>query len=184
MLAPAYNAQGPPAAPAPLPRSACRSTRSRSPTSTPSGVARPAAPISGPRRQRRRLVRDAGVRSRRRHLGHRRAAGAADAVLGLEPGGRREDADPDADGRRACTTSRCRRSACGSSTPISVPKEKVFIDLGCSSHNAMWEKNHLLLFRASLEWLTAGRSTDRKRACSSWDTRTRSNLIRTSHVPN
>jgi pimeloyl-ACP methyl ester carboxylesterase len=34
--------------------------------------------------------------------------------------------------------------------------EKVFIDLACSSHNAMWEKNHLLLFRASLEWLTAG----------------------------
>jgi pimeloyl-ACP methyl ester carboxylesterase len=35
-------------------------------------------------------------------------------------------------------------------------KEKVFIDLGCSSHNAMWEKNHLILFRASLEWLTSG----------------------------
>ena len=34
--------------------------------------------------------------------------------------------------------------------------DKVFIDLGCSSHNAMWEKNHLLLFRASLDWLTAG----------------------------
>jgi pimeloyl-ACP methyl ester carboxylesterase len=33
---------------------------------------------------------------------------------------------------------------------------KVFIDLACSSHNAMWEKNHLLLFRASLEWLTQG----------------------------
>jgi pimeloyl-ACP methyl ester carboxylesterase len=33
---------------------------------------------------------------------------------------------------------------------------KVFIDLACSSHNAMWEKNHLLLFRASLEWLTSG----------------------------
>lgn len=31
---------------------------------------------------------------------------------------------------------------------------KVFIDLACSSHNAMWEKNHLLLFRASLDWLT------------------------------
>ena len=30
----------------------------------------------------------------------------------------------------------------------------VFIDLACSSHNAIWEKNHLLLFRASLEWLT------------------------------
>jgi hypothetical protein len=35
-------------------------------------------------------------------------------------------------------------------------KQKVFIDLGCSSHNAMWEKNHLILFRASLEWLTLG----------------------------
>ena len=34
--------------------------------------------------------------------------------------------------------------------------DKVFVDLGCSSHNAMWEANHLLLFRASLEWLTAG----------------------------
>jgi pimeloyl-ACP methyl ester carboxylesterase len=33
---------------------------------------------------------------------------------------------------------------------------KVLLDLGCSSHNAMWESNHLLLFRASLEWLTAG----------------------------
>ena len=36
-------------------------------------------------------------------------------------------------------------------------KEKVFIDLACSSHNAMWEKNHLLLFRASLEWFTDGK---------------------------
>jgi pimeloyl-ACP methyl ester carboxylesterase len=35
-------------------------------------------------------------------------------------------------------------------------KDKIFIDLGCSSHNAMWERNHLLLFRASLEWLTKG----------------------------
>ena len=35
-------------------------------------------------------------------------------------------------------------------------KEKVFIDLACSSHNAMWEKNHLLLFEASLEWLRDG----------------------------
>jgi hypothetical protein len=34
--------------------------------------------------------------------------------------------------------------------------QKVFIDLGCSSHNAMWEANHLLLFRASLEWLEKG----------------------------
>src|SRR5215510_3401471 len=34
--------------------------------------------------------------------------------------------------------------------------DKVFVDLACSSHNAMWERNHLLLFRASLEWLTNG----------------------------
>jgi pimeloyl-ACP methyl ester carboxylesterase len=34
--------------------------------------------------------------------------------------------------------------------------QKVMIDLACSSHNAMWEKNHLLMFNASLEWLTKG----------------------------
>jgi len=33
-------------------------------------------------------------------------------------------------------------------------QQKVFVDLACSSHNAMWEKNHLLLFQASLDWLT------------------------------
>jgi len=30
------------------------------------------------------------------------------------------------------------------------------VDLACSSHNALWEKNHLLLYGASLEWLTKG----------------------------
>jgi len=35
-------------------------------------------------------------------------------------------------------------------------KSKVLVDLACSSHNAMWESNHLLLFQASLEWLTKG----------------------------
>jgi pimeloyl-ACP methyl ester carboxylesterase len=35
-------------------------------------------------------------------------------------------------------------------------KEKVLVDLGCASHNAMWERNHALLFRASLEWLDKG----------------------------
>jgi pimeloyl-ACP methyl ester carboxylesterase len=34
--------------------------------------------------------------------------------------------------------------------------QKVLIDLGCASHNAMWEKNHGLLFRASREWLETG----------------------------
>jgi hypothetical protein len=35
-------------------------------------------------------------------------------------------------------------------------RDKVLLDLGCASHNAMWERNHLLLFRASLEWLGEG----------------------------
>jgi pimeloyl-ACP methyl ester carboxylesterase len=35
-------------------------------------------------------------------------------------------------------------------------EHKVLVDLGCSSHNAMWENNHGVLFRASLEWLTSG----------------------------
>jgi pimeloyl-ACP methyl ester carboxylesterase len=35
-------------------------------------------------------------------------------------------------------------------------REKVYIDLACSSHNAMWERNHLLMFEASREWLTQG----------------------------
>jgi len=40
--------------------------------------------------------------------------------------------------------------------------QKVFVDLACSSHNAIWEKNHLLLFSASLEWLTKGTVKDAK----------------------
>lgn len=31
--------------------------------------------------------------------------------------------------------------------------QKVLLEMACSSHNAMWEKDHLTLFRASLEWL-------------------------------
>lgn len=34
-------------------------------------------------------------------------------------------------------------------------KQKALVDLACSSHNAMWEQNRLLLFRASLEWLSS-----------------------------
>jgi fermentation-respiration switch protein FrsA (DUF1100 family) len=40
--------------------------------------------------------------------------------------------------------------------------QKVLVDLACSSHNAMWEKNRLLMFRASLEWLTSGTVTGAK----------------------
>ena len=43
-------------------------------------------------------------------------------------------------------------------------KDKVFIDLACSSHNAMWEKNHQLLFQASLEWLRDGTVQGRSNA--------------------
>lgn len=34
--------------------------------------------------------------------------------------------------------------------------EKVLLDLGCASHNAMWETNAPLLFDASLQWLRDG----------------------------
>lgn len=34
--------------------------------------------------------------------------------------------------------------------------EKVYADLACSSHNAMWERNRLALFEASRTWLTSG----------------------------
>jgi pimeloyl-ACP methyl ester carboxylesterase len=36
-------------------------------------------------------------------------------------------------------------------------KDKVLIDLACSSHNAMWEKNRELLYKASLDWLSTGK---------------------------
>lgn len=32
-------------------------------------------------------------------------------------------------------------------------EEKVLLDLACSSHNAMWEINHEILFDATLQWL-------------------------------
>ena len=35
--------------------------------------------------------------------------------------------------------------------------DKVFVDLACTSHFAMWEKNRDLLFNASLEWIRDGR---------------------------
>jgi pimeloyl-ACP methyl ester carboxylesterase len=44
-------------------------------------------------------------------------------------------------------------------------KEKVFVDLACSSHNALWERNHLLLFKASLEWLSKGLRNARIAEC-------------------
>ena len=35
--------------------------------------------------------------------------------------------------------------------------QKVLVDLACSSHNAMWEKNRALLYSASLEWIRDGK---------------------------
>jgi esterase/lipase len=34
---------------------------------------------------------------------------------------------------------------------------KVLIDLACSSHNAMWEKNRSILFDTTVNWLRDGR---------------------------
>ena len=34
---------------------------------------------------------------------------------------------------------------------------KVIIDLGCSSHNAMWEKNRQMLYQATVDWLRDGK---------------------------
>jgi len=34
--------------------------------------------------------------------------------------------------------------------------DKVLLDLGCASHNAMWEMNRLEMFAASRDWLTNG----------------------------
>ncbi len=33
---------------------------------------------------------------------------------------------------------------------------KVFLDMACTSHFALWETRHLVLFQASLEWLRDG----------------------------
>jgi pimeloyl-ACP methyl ester carboxylesterase len=35
-------------------------------------------------------------------------------------------------------------------------EDRILIDLACTSHNAMWEANHLLMFEASREWLATG----------------------------
>lgn len=35
-------------------------------------------------------------------------------------------------------------------------EQKVIAELACSSHNAMWETNRLLMFEASVEWLNSG----------------------------
>jgi hypothetical protein len=63
-----------------------------------------------------------------------------------------------------CTTSGARSSE----TLCLGFTSKVFVDLACSSHNAMWEKNHALLFRASLEWLTQGTVSRTKEGISPW----------------
>ena len=33
---------------------------------------------------------------------------------------------------------------------------KVLLDLGCSSHNALWERQHGALFAATRDWLAQG----------------------------
>jgi hypothetical protein len=35
-------------------------------------------------------------------------------------------------------------------------RHKVFVDLACSSHQAIWEYRHMSLFQASRDWLESG----------------------------
>jgi pimeloyl-ACP methyl ester carboxylesterase len=41
--------------------------------------------------------------------------------------------------------------------------DKIFIDLGCASHSAMWEKHRGLLFKASLDWIRDGKIEGKNR---------------------
>ena len=36
-------------------------------------------------------------------------------------------------------------------------RQKVILEMACASHNAMWERDHLVLFKASLDWLKDGK---------------------------
>ena len=40
--------------------------------------------------------------------------------------------------------------------------DKIYVDLACSSHNAMWERNHRLMFDASRQWLQTGAVGEQK----------------------
>ena len=95
------------------------------------------------------------VRSGRRDLGPGVRRAPQTTTWGWNAGRRREDADADADGGgihdKQVAPERVRELYDDLGAP-----QKVIIDLGCSSHNAMWEKNHTMLFRASLEWLEKG----------------------------
>ena len=88
-------------------------------------------------------------------MGTRRSPRAADDRVGLDAGDGGEDqgADLVVAGRhdKQVSPERVRELYADLGA-----REKVFVDLACSSHNAMWERNHTLLFRASLEWLTQG----------------------------
>ena len=83
-------------------------------------------------------------------MGNRRPSRTADDDVGLGHGHRRQ-AD-DAHTHRAGGSPACTKDLYADLGAT----DKVLVDLGCSSHNAMWEKNHLLLFNASLEWLEKG----------------------------
>ena len=39
---------------------------------------------------------------------------------------------------------------------------KTFLNIACGSHFIQWEKQHLGLFAASLEWLSTGKLRDRR----------------------
>jgi len=67
-----------------------------------------------------------------------------------------QDADAVPDGGRRTRQADRARAHSGALRGSGSP-QKVIIDLACSSHNALWEKNRLLLFKASAEWLKEGK---------------------------
>ena len=143
LLAPAYNRDGAAAAPAKCRRTASCSTRSRAPSSTPTGTARSAARGSTSR-PRATVVWSAMLASDPVGAtwgpGVRRAPQTT--TWGWNTGHGREDADADADGGRRPRQAGRAGARAASSTTISARRRRCSIDLGCSSHNAMWEKNH------------------------------------------
>ena len=122
---------------------AWRSTRSRARSSMRTGTVRSAAPIST-RSPASDSVWSAMLASdpvgATWGTGVRRAPqtttwGWNAAVVG-------EDADADVDGGGHSRQAGAAGARAASSTTDLGATQKVFIDLGCSSHNAMWEKNH------------------------------------------
>jgi pimeloyl-ACP methyl ester carboxylesterase len=110
---------------------------------------------------RRRLGGDARLRPCGRHLGHGRAARAVHHDVGLERRDDRQRANPHDDHRR-----RTRQAGDARTCPSRLRRPgRGRQDLrgpGLFVAQRAWEKNHRLMFGASLEWLSKGAVGDQK----------------------